>query len=300
MPAATRPRSRLAKPLTGGAVGQVVASNGGPFAVGTFVESSLGWREYFLTDGRGVRPVDPGLAPLPAYLGVMGMPGFTAYVGVLDIGRPQAGETVFVSAAAGAVGSAACQIAKIAGCRVVGSAGADAKVAWLLEEAGIDAAFNYKTTPVPAGLAKSCRDGIDVYFENVGGAHLEAALQRMNNFGRVAVCGMIANYNAAEPQPGPRNLGLVVSKRLTLQGFIVSDHNARRPQFLADMGRWIAEGRIKWLETTVDGIDQAPARVPGAVQRGQPRQDAREIGAGRSMSRRISTSSRWASASGPT
>lgn len=257
------PPFQVGEPLTGGAVGQVVASNGGPFAAGTYVESMFGWREYFLTDGRGLRIVDPELAPLHAYLGVMGMPGFTAYVGVLDIGRAQPGETVFVSAAAGAVGGVACQIAKIAGCRVVGSAGTDDKVAWLLEEAGVDGAFNYKTTPVPAGLAKNCRDGIDVYFENVGGAHLEAALQRMNNFGRVAVCGMIANYNATEPPPGPRNLGLVISKRLTLQGFIVGDHNARRPQFHADMGRWIAEGRVKWLETIVDGIDQAPAAFLG-------------------------------------
>lgn len=257
------PPFQVGEPLTGGAVGQVVESNGGPYTAGTYVESMYGWREYFLTEGRGVQPVDPALAPLPAYLGVMGMPGFTAYVGVLDIGRVRTGEIVFVSAAAGAVGSAACQIAKIAGCRVVGSAGSDEKVAWLVEEAGIDAAFNYKTVPVPAGLAQNCRDGIDVYFENVGGAHLEAALQRMNNFGRVAVCGMIANYNATEPQPAPRNLGLVVSKRLTLQGFLISDHSARRPQFHADMGRWIAEGRVKWLETVVDGIEQAPTAFLG-------------------------------------
>jgi hypothetical protein len=231
--------------------------------VGAVVLSNMGWREAFLSDGRNLTQVDVTLAPAQSYLGVMGMPGMTAYVGLLDIGRPKEGETVFVSAAAGAVGSLACQIAKLKGCRVVGSAGADAKVQWLLDEIGVDAAFNYKNIPLPAALARTCKEGIDIYFENVGGAHLEAALQKMNNFGRIIVCGMIAQYNATEAQPGPRNLGLFITRRLTMQGYIVSDHNDRRPQFLADMSRWIADGKITWRETVVDGIENGPAAFLG-------------------------------------
>lgn len=248
----------LGQALNGGAVGQVIASNQGRFQVGDHVLNSLGWREYFVSDGSGLAQVDARLAPLSAYLGVMGMPGLTAYVGLLDIGQPKPGETVFVSAAAGAVGAAVCQIARLQGCRVVASVGSDEKAAWLQQECGIEAVFNYKSMPTPAGLARYCKDGIDVYFENVGGATLEAALQRMNNFGRIVVCGMIANYNATEATPAPRNLALVIGKRLRMQGFIVSDHNDRQPQFLADMSQWIASGQMKWQETVVEGIEHAP------------------------------------------
>jgi NADPH-dependent curcumin reductase CurA len=257
------PPFQVGEALTGGAVGEVIASNGGKFPVGAFVLHSYGWRTLFLSDGSGVSQIDTTLASPASYLGVMGMPGQTAYVGLLDLGKPKAGETVFVSAAAGAVGSLVCQIAKLHGCHVVGSAGSDAKVQWLRNEIGVDAAFNYKTLPLPAALARTCKEGIDIYFENVGGAHLEAALQRMNNFGRIVVCGMIANYNATEPQPGPRNLALLISKRLTMQGFIVSDHNERWSQFYADMGRWLAEGEIKWQETIVDGLENAPSAFLG-------------------------------------
>ncbi len=192
------------------------------------------------------------------------MPGMTAYVGLLDIGRPKAGETVFVSAAAGAVGAVACQIAKIKGCRVVGSAGSSGKVAWLMEEAGIDAAFNYKEADdLAAVVGKHCPNGIDIYFENVGGDHLEVALQHMNPFGRIVVCGMISQYNASEPPPGPRNLAMLMIKRLLLQGFLVSDHSDRLPQFYADMSQWLAEGRIKWKETIVEGIENAPRAFIG-------------------------------------
>ena len=257
------PPFQVGEALTGGAVGEVIASNGGRFPVGAFVLHGYGWRTLFLGDGNGLSQIDTTLAPPASYLGVMGMPGQTAYVGLLDLGKPKAGETVFVSAAAGAVGSLVCQIAKLHGCHVVGSAGTEAKVQWLREDLGVDAAFNYKTLPLPAALARTCKEGIDIYFENVGGAHLEAALQRMNNFGRIVVCGMIANYNATEPQPGPRNLALLISKRLTMQGFIVSDHHERWPQFYADMGRWLAEGKIKWQETIVDGLENAPSAFLG-------------------------------------
>ena len=258
------PPFQIDEPLTGGAVGQVVAGLNGRFQAGDYVTSMLGWREYFVSDGRGLTQIDPRVAPIQAYLGVLGMPGLTAYVGLLDIGRLQAGETVFVLAAAGAVGAVACQIAKLKGCRVIGSAGSPAKVAWLLDEAGVDAAFNYReVTDLAAELGRHCPQGIDVYFENVGGAHLEAALQHMNAFGRVAVCGMISQYNATAPAPGPRNLSLVIGKRLTLQGFIVSDHAGRQPQFSADMGQWLAAGRIKWQETVVEGLERAPQALIG-------------------------------------
>lgn len=254
----------IGQPLEGGCAGQVVQSNGGTFQAGDYVLGFKGWREYYVSDGSELTRIDPELAPVQSYLGIMGMPGMTAYVGLLDIGQPKEGETVFVSAAAGAVGSVACQIAKIKGCRVVGSAGSDEKVRWLQDEAGIDTAFNYKDVPdLAAELARLCPDGIDVDFENVGGAHLEAALDRMNQFGRVVLCGMISQYNATEPRSGPGNLFLAITRRLKLQGFIVSDHPDRRSQFQTDMSRWIAEGRIRWKETVLDGIENTPKAFIG-------------------------------------
>jgi len=255
---------QVGQPLDGGCVGQVVQSQDGRFQVGEHVLGRKGWREYYVSDGADLSRIDANLAPVQTYLGTLGMPGLTAYVGLLDIGRPQAGETVFVSAAAGAVGTVACQIAKLQGCRVVGSAGAPDKVAWLREVAGIDAAFNYKEVEsLAAALAQHCPNGIDVYFENVGGAHLEAALEHMNGFGRIALCGMIASYNDTTPSSGPHNLRLAVRKRLTLQGFIVSDHLDRQAQFYKDMSDWIAAGKIKWQETIVAGIENAPRAFIG-------------------------------------
>jgi len=253
------PPFRLGEPLSGGAVGQVVEANEGPFQVGDFVLSMLGWREQYLSDGKGLTRIDPSLLPIQAFLGVAGMPGLTAYVGLLDIGQPKPGETVFVSGAAGAVGSMVCQIARIKGCRVVASAGADDKVDWLLKEARVDAAFNYKkVNDLRVELAKHCSNGLDIYFDNVGGDHLEAALDRMNNYGRVVACGMIAQYNATEPTPAPRNLGLVVGKRIRIQGFIVSDHANRQPQFLADLREWLTTGKLTYQETIYEGLENAP------------------------------------------
>jgi hypothetical protein len=229
------------------------------FQEGDHVLGNKGWREFFVTDGRGLTPIDPDVAPIQNYLGILGMPGFTAYVGFLDIGQPKETDTVFVSTAAGAVGSLVCQIAKIKGCRVVGSTGSDEKVDWLQEEAGIDAAFNYKTTDnLLDEFQNQCPDGIDVYFDNVGGTHLEAAIESMNNFGRIVLCGMISIYNATRPPRSPRNLVLAISKRLTLKGFIVNDHNDRMIPFLHDMGRWLKQGQIQWKETVLHGIENAP------------------------------------------
>lgn len=254
----------LGQALDGGCVGRVVQSQGGRFQVGDHVLGRKGWREYYVSDGTDLTKIDPPIAPLQAYLGILGMPGLTAYVGLLDIGRPEAGNTVFVSAAAGAVGSVVCQLAKLKGCRVVGSAGSAAKVQWLREVAGVDAVINYKEVmSLTAELGKHCPHGIDVYFENVGGTHLEAALEHMKIRGRIALCGMISQYNESAPSSGPRNLRLAVRKRLTLRGFIVSDHIDRQPQFFADMGAWIADGKIKWEETIVGGIENAPKAFLG-------------------------------------
>jgi NADPH-dependent curcumin reductase CurA len=254
---------QIGQPLEGGCVGQVVQAQGDTaFGVGDYVSSRLGWREYFISDGTGLTKVDPTRVPLQAYLGVMGMPGMTAYVGLLDIGKPKAGDTVFVSAAAGAVGGVVCQIAKLHGCRVVGSAGSAAKIHWLQEVAGVDAAFNYKEVDgLIDELGRHCPNGIDVYFDNVGGAHLEAALELMNSFGRLVLCGMISQYNS--PTTGPNNLTHAVRKRLTLQGFIVSDHADRQPQFTADMTAWIQAGKVKWEETLVEGLEHAPRAFIG-------------------------------------
>jgi NADPH-dependent curcumin reductase CurA len=257
----------LGEAMDGRAVGQVMISRNGRFKEGDYVAGmGGGWKEWHVADGRGLFRVDPDLAPLASWIGVLGMPGMTAYVGLLDIGQPKAGETVFVSAASGAVGAVACQIAKIKGCRVVGSAGSAEKVRWLKDEAGIDAAINYREAGedgLEAAIAAECPDGIDVYFENVGGAHLTAALNLMNQFGRIAACGMISRYNDTTPQAGPPNLFLVVGKRIRMQGFIVSDHADRLEAFQRDMAQWIREGRMKWQETTYEGLDKAPEAFMG-------------------------------------
>jgi len=258
------PPFQLDKPLDGGCVGRVIESKNGLFQVGDYVSGRLGWREYYVSDGQGVLKIDPAMAPAQSYLGTLGMPGLTAYAGLLEIGKPKEGETVFVSAAAGAVGSVVCQIAKLKGCRVVGSAGSDEKVAWLLNEAGVDAAFNYKTAgDVIAAVGEHCPKGIDVYFENVGGVHLEAALEHMNTHGRIVMCGMISMYNATKPVPGPTNLSYIIAKQLIVQGFMVAAHFDKLQQFYSDMAKWIAEGRIKWKETVVDGIENAPEAFTG-------------------------------------
>jgi NADPH-dependent curcumin reductase CurA len=250
---------QIGRALDGGAVGRVEASNHPDFEPGDHVTHMLGWRELFVSDGSGMSKVDASIAPLQAYLGVMGMPGLTAYAGLLRVGQPKAGETVFVSAASGAVGAVVCQIAKIKGCYVAGSVGSDAKARWLKDEAGVDAVVNYKAVDdLEAAMRAACPKGIDVYFENVGGAHLQAALSLMNTFGRMPLCGMISQYNLEQPQPGPSNLVLAVPKSLRLEGFIVTNHIDMLGDFLRDMPQWIADGRIKWKETVSEGIESAP------------------------------------------
>ena len=260
------PPFALGEPLEGGAVGRVEQSRHPQFTVGDCVSSNLGWREVFVSDGSNLGRLDAEAAPLTAYLGALGGTGLTAYVGLLDIGKPKPGETVFVSAAAGAVGSLVGQIAKLHGCRVVGSAGSPAKVAFLLNELGFDAAIDYHRENLAEALAGHCPDGIDVYFDNVGGDHLQAALALMNPFGRIPACGMISQYNNTTPAPGPNNLTQIVRARLTVQGFIISDHLDRRPAFLKDMSAWLRAGTVKGHETIVSGIEQAPAALVGLLQ----------------------------------
>ena len=254
------PPFQLGEALNGGAVGQIIASRSDRFAEGLWVVHNLGWRELALSDGRGLLAFDPALAPVSTGLGVLGMPGLTAYVGLLDIGRPQPGETVFVSGAAGAVGSAAGQIARLKGCRVIGSAGSPEKVAWL-RELGFDEAFDYHEVSAREALS----DGIDLYFVNVGGPTLEAALSALRKHGRVVACGAVSQYNATEPTPGPRNLAFVVGKRLRIEGFIISDHIDRTPAFLADMAPWVRDGAVRYRETVVEGIENAPAAFIGLL-----------------------------------
>lgn len=252
------PPFQIGEPLQGGAVGEVIASSNPNFAVGDTVLSMLGWRECFVSDGAGLTKVDPTLASASAYLGILGMPGMTAYAGLLRVGAPKAGETVFVSAASGAVGALVCQIAKQKGCRVIGSVGSDQKADWL-RSLGVDAVLNYKTCgDLTSALADAAPSGVDVYFENVGGDHLVAALEAMNPFGRIVMCGMISGYNDVERSPGPPNLFHMIGKNLRMEGFIVTQLWDMHPAFLKDMAAWIAAGEIQWKETVEEGIENAP------------------------------------------
>jgi NADPH-dependent curcumin reductase CurA len=259
------PSFALDAPLAGGAVGEVVASGDERFSAGQKVLHQLGWREFATVPGDQARAVDTEFVPPSAYLGVLGMPGLTAYVGLLDIAQLREGDVVIVSAAAGAVGSVAGQIAKLRGCRTVGSAGSEEKVAFLKEELGFDAAFNYRDGDARVLLSQAAPDGIDVYFDNVGGDQLEAALFSLREFGRVAMCGAISVYNATTPPPGARNLALVVTKRLTLRGYIIVDHFDRFRDFTREVGRWVAEGKIRYRETVADGIERAPDAFIGLL-----------------------------------
>jgi NADPH-dependent curcumin reductase CurA len=254
----------LGETMTGGAVGRVVDSRNPQWSEGAWVLHNLGWREWALSDGHGLRPVDGTLAPVSTALGVLGMPGFTAWYGLTELGRPQAGETVFVSAAAGAVGSVVGQVAHELGCPVIGSAGSPQKLAWL-QEIGFDAVFSYRDRPVREALKELAPDGIDVYFDNVGGEHLEAAIGAMRTYGRVVACGSISRYNDTEPAPGPRNLFMLFTKRLTVRGFIISDHYDRYGEFLAQMGPWVHEGKVRYRETIVEGIENAPRAFLGLL-----------------------------------
>jgi NADPH-dependent curcumin reductase CurA len=248
--------------MCGGTVSRVVESRSPALAPGDFVLGYDGWQEWAVADAAGLRKRDPSAAPLSYALGVLGMPGMTAYVAVLDIGRPKTGETVVVSAAAGAVGSVAGQIAKLRGCRAVGVAGSDAKCEYVTRELGFDACINYKTQPVRRALKKACPAGIDVYVENVGGPVFEAVLYNLAQGARIPLVGLISQYNATEWPTGPSLMPILV-KRATIQGMIVGDHLARQADFLRDVGDWLREGKIKYRETVVEGLENAPRAFIG-------------------------------------
>ncbi|MFE2286175.1 NADP-dependent oxidoreductase [Streptomyces sp. NPDC059443] len=261
------PPFQLDQPMQGGAVGEVVASAAEGFAVGDHVLHPLGWREYAELDAAHATKVDASLAPLSAYLGVLGMPGLTAYAGLFEVASFKEGDAVFVSGAAGAVGSLVGQFAKIKGAsRVIGSAGSDEKVTLLTEKYGFDAAFNYKNAPVAEQLPQAAPEGIDVYFDNVGGDHLEAAISALNVFGRATLCGAIAHYNDTEAAPGPRNLMNVIGKRLRLQGVLVGDHAGLQPQFVQDVAGWLRSGQLVADETVVEGVENATEAFLGMLR----------------------------------
>jgi NADPH-dependent curcumin reductase len=253
--------------MEGGTVCEVVHSSHPGFAVGDVVEGRLGWQEYAVSSGKGVRKIDARVAPISTALGVLGMPGLTAYFGLLEIGQPKAGETAVVSAASGAVGGLVGQIAKLKGCRAVGLAGSDAKVRYLTEELGYDAAINYRTAPdLDAALAAACPSGIDVYFDNVGGRITEAVSRHVNMFARFAVCGLVSQYNLTEPELAPRNERFVLVNRVRIQGFLVFDFAARYKEGLAQLTEWVREGRLRYREDVVEGLEQAPDALAALLQ----------------------------------
>lgn len=257
--------------MQGGTVGQVVESRNPKFAEGDFVLGMFGWQSHVVTDGSAVRRLDPDVAPLSTWVGVMGMPGLTAYVGLLDIGQPKPGETVVVSAASGAVGSVVGQLAKIKGARAVGVAGPDDKCRYVVDELGFDACVSHRSASLRDDLKKACPDGVDVYFENVGGPTLEAALSLMNPFGRIPVCGMISMYNTGPKGEGadrlPALMRRILTDRLHIQGFIVSDRAAdRQKAFIAEVGGYVRDGRIKYRETVADGLENAPRAFIGLLR----------------------------------
>jgi NADPH-dependent curcumin reductase CurA len=256
--------------MVGGTVCRVEASPVSGFKVGDIVEAYTGWQDFALSDGRGVRKLDPALAPVSTALGVLGMPGMTAWTGLVNIGQPKAGETVVVAAASGAVGSVAGQLAKVKGCRCVGVAGGEQKCRYVTEVLGMDACIDHRRGDFADALRAACPKGVDVYFENVGGAVWSAVLPLLNLFARVPVCGLIAHYNATEFPGGadrvPLLMAHVLTKRLTLRGFIVYDFASQQPDFLAEVGPLVHDGRIKYREDLVDGLENAPKALIGLLR----------------------------------
>ena len=264
------PSVEIGDTMVGGTVSEVIRSDVDGFATGDLVAGMTGWQSHAVSDGKGLRKLDAGAAPLSTALGILGMPGHTAYVGLLDIGRPKRAETVLVSAASGAVGSAAAQIARIEGCRVVGIAGAPEKCRYAVDELGLDACVSHRDADMAAHLSEVCPNGIDVFFDNVGGKVFAAGFELLNVHARVVVCGTIAHYNDTAPAPGPDALpGClrgVLTRRLTIQGLIILDHAHRWRRFHEDMSEWIRTGRVKYREDFVDGLENAPRAFQGLLE----------------------------------
>jgi NADPH-dependent curcumin reductase len=258
-------RQEIGEVMIGGTVGEVIESKNPKFAAGDKVLGMLGWQQYGLSDGKGLGKVDAERVPISAYLGVLGMPGVTAWVGLLDICQPKAGETVVVSAASGAVGSVVGQIAKIRGCRAVGIAGGREKCDYVVKELGFDACVDYKAGHLNDDLKAAAPKGIDCYFENVGGEILDAALRRMNPFSRIAICGLISQYNATEPY-GVKTFQSILTNRIKVQGFIVSDRMELWARALPELIGWVAGGRIKYRESVAHGLENAPKAFIGLLK----------------------------------
>ncbi len=265
------PPFQIGEALDGGAVGQVMKSNSDQFSEGDYVVGfNGGWREYYTGPAQAFQKVDPNLAPLSAYLGVLGMPGMTAWAGVSQILEPKEGETMMVTGAAGAVGSLVCQIGKLKGCKVIASAGSSEKCDWLKDDLGVDVVYNYKdysnSTDLTKFLAEQAPKGIDTYFENVGGYQLEALLNTIAFGGRIALCGMISVYNNTQPEPGPSNLTNVIGRGVLIKGFIVSNYMHLLQDFFAEMGPWLASGKIMFRETVYEGLETAPEAFAGLFE----------------------------------
>jgi NADPH-dependent curcumin reductase CurA len=260
------PALHIGDVMVGGTVGKVTQSNHPDYVKGDIVEGMLGWHEYAVSDGQGLRKVDPKIAPISTALGILGMPGLTAYFGLLDIADPKPGDTVVISGAAGAVGSAVGQIAKIHGCRVVGTAGSDAKINYMVGELGFDAAFNYRSIEnYYEALREICPDGIDVYFDNVGGAITDAVFRLLKPRARIAICGQISQYNLDHAETGPRLLAKLLIKQARAEGFLVSQFADRFPAALKQLTQWQQEGKLKYREDIVDGIENAPRAFIGML-----------------------------------
>jgi NADPH-dependent curcumin reductase len=255
----------LGEPMVGGTVGEIVASRHAKFVAGDTVLGYGGWQDYAVSSGVGLRKLDPAAAPVTTALGVLGMPGMTAYVGLLEIGQPKPGETVVVAAASGAVGSVVGQIAKIKECRAVGIAGGPDKCRYVVRDLGFDACIDHRSADFARQLEAACPAGIDVYFENVGGAVQQAVWPLLNDFARIPVCGLIAQYNATTPMPGP-DMVSVLRKRLTLRGFIVTDFAAKEADFVREASAWVRSGGLKYREDVIAGLENAPAAFLGLLQ----------------------------------
>ena len=258
---------KLGEVMTGGVVGEIVESRHPRFQAGEIVVGLFGWQDYAISDGQGVMKVDPSLAPISTALGVLGMPGLTAYFGLLDIAQPKAGETLVVSGAAGAVGSIVGQIGKIKGCRVVGVAGGDDKIDYIVNQLGFDAGFNYKTTPdYLAKLKELCPRGIDCYFDNVGGGLTDAVLRLINPRARIAICGQISQYNLEKPELGPRLLSMLLIRTARAEGFLVFQFADRYAEGLRQLAQWLREGKLRYREHIVEGLENAPRAFMGMLR----------------------------------
>ena len=254
-----KPPFEIGKPMEGTAIGEIIESKSNNFKKGDFVLSEFGWRDNFITNSESLKKINPINVPIQTYLGPLGFTGHTAYIGLFRIAKIKPKQTILVSSAAGSVGSTVCQIAKILGCKVIASTGSDEKVEWLKKEIGVDHAFNYKKIDnLVLHFKDICPEGFDIYFDNVGGDFLEAAIFRMKNFGRIVICGRISQMNATSPGEGLKNMAHVLVKRLTIKGFLIFDHYDDYKDFENDMSNWVINKKIKWRETIVEGIENSP------------------------------------------